>query len=87
MNHAVMARVIRIGNSQGIRIPKPLLEQSGIGDLVELVVQEGQICIRPAHRVREGWDEQFAEMARHGDDRLPDGDWPPSSFDQDEWTW
>ena len=57
------ARIIRIGNSQGIRIPKPLLEQSGLGEEVELEVQHHQIIIRAAERPRQGWEAAFQSMA------------------------
>lgn len=50
MTLAMQTRIVRIGNSQGIRIPKPLLEQAGIGDRVEVEVQDGQIAIRPGSR-------------------------------------
>jgi antitoxin MazE len=49
-------RIIKIGNSQGIRIPKILLEQSGLSTEVELEVQDAQIVIRSAERPRQGWD-------------------------------
>ena len=48
-------RIVRIGNSQGVRIPKPLLQQSGLGEEVELAVENGTIVIRPTSRPREGW--------------------------------
>jgi len=81
-------RIIRIGNSRGIRIPKPLLEQTGLEGEVELIVQDGSLVIRPADRPRAGWDESFANMARRGDDALLD-DVPPtlSEWDEDEWEW
>ena len=41
------AKLVKIGNSQGIRIPKPLLEQTGIMGDVELEVDNYQIIIRP----------------------------------------
>lgn len=50
------SRVIKIGNSQGIRIPKPILEQTGIVEDVELEVEENQIIIRPISNPRAGWD-------------------------------
>lgn len=84
---AVRARVIRIGNSQGVRIPKPLLRQAGIDDHVELEVLEGQIAIRPARTVRAGWGEQFEAMAAAGDDRLLDGDAGGTGWDAEEWEW
>jgi antitoxin component of MazEF toxin-antitoxin module len=42
------AKVINIGNSRGVRIPKPLLEESGLGTEVELEVRKGEIRIRSA---------------------------------------
>ncbi len=82
------ARIIRIGNSQGIRIPKPLLEQSGLGEEVELEVERDQIVIRRAGRPREGWAEAFEAMAKQGDDALLDGDGAGGGvWDQEEWEW
>ena len=54
-------RIIRIGNSQGIRIPKKLLAQSGLGPEVELDVQDQQIVIRGTRHPREGWAESAAQ--------------------------
>ena len=81
-------RIVRIGNSQGIRIPKPLLEQTGLRDEVEVSVQDDALIIRPARKARAGWAAAFEEMARRGDDALLD-DAPPSlsSWDKDEWEW
>jgi antitoxin MazE len=42
------ARLVQIGNSRGIRLPKPLIEQAGLGEDVELVVRHGGILIEPA---------------------------------------
>ena len=82
------ARVVRIGNSQGIRIPKPLLEQTGIMDDVELEVEKNQIIIRPVPNPREGWDNAFKTMAQKGDDTLIYGDENIShSWDEEEWQW
>jgi antitoxin MazE len=81
-------RIIKIGNSQGIRIPKVLLEQSGLGEEVELEVQDAQIVIRPTERPRQGWDEAFRSMAEHADDRLLDEDVTGQTrWDEDEWQW
>ncbi|HET9982449.1 MAG TPA: AbrB/MazE/SpoVT family DNA-binding domain-containing protein [Longimicrobiales bacterium] len=81
-------RIIRIGNSQGIRIPKPLLEQSGLGDEVELEVQPNQIIIRSASHPRRGWAEAFQAMAAQGEDVLLDADAPGGSeWDAEEWEW
>ncbi len=88
MSAVIRTRIIRIGNSQGIRIPKVLLDQTGLGEEVELEAQEGQIVIRPLEHPRAGWDEQFRQMAEAGDDKLLDPDLTGlSSFDQGEWEW
>lgn len=88
MTIAVHTRIVRIGNSQGVRIPKPLLEQAGISDQVELEVAEGRISIRPATRARAGWEERFAAMAAAGDNRLIDeARWASTVFDEEEWEW
>jgi antitoxin MazE len=81
-------RIVRIGNSQGIRIPKPLLEQTGLRGEVEMIVQEVSLVIRPASRAREGWAAAFQEMARRGDDALLDDPSPSlSKWDEDDWEW
>ena len=81
-------RIIRIGNSRGIRIPKPLLEQTGLEGEVEITAREDSLVIRPAARPRAGWEEAFAAMAQRGDDALLD-DVPPtlSAWDEEEWEW
>ena len=59
------ARVIKIGNSQGLRIPKPLLEQTGIMDDVEIEIEKNQLIIRPVKNARrEGWDKAFRMMGK-----------------------
>ena len=73
---AIKTRIVRIANSQGLHIPRGLLEQAHLPDHVELEVRHGQIVIRSARRPRAGWDEQFRVMAQHGDDQLLDGDGP-----------
>lgn len=85
---AVAARIIRIGNSQGVRIPKLLLDQSGLGEEVELEVRTHEIVIRAARRTRSGWDDAFALMAARGDDAPVGGEWAtPSAWDEEEWRW
>ena len=82
------ARIIKIGNSQGIRIPKVLLEQSGLGEEVELEVQDAQIIIHAAGGPRQGWDEVFHAMAAQGDDQLLDGDLTgQTDWDENAWQW
>jgi len=63
------------------------LEQSGLGEEVELEVRSDEIVIRAASRPRSGWDEAFRAMAREGDDVLLDPDPIASSWDDEEWSW
>ena len=82
------ARIVKIGNSQGIRIPKPLLEQTGIMGDVELEVEKNQIIIRPISNPRTGWNDAFKAMAKNGQDKLIGGDEIIShSWDEEEWQW
>jgi antitoxin MazE len=82
------ARVIKIGNSQGLRIPKPILEQTGIMDDVEIEVEKNQIIIRPVKYAREGWDKAFKMMREKGDDApLIDDIDAINSWDEEEWQW
>ena len=80
--------IIRIGNSQGIRIPKVFLEQSHLGTEVELEVEDEKIVIRSASHSRQGWGEKFRLMAESGDDKMIEEDLiVPSEWDKDEWEW
>jgi antitoxin MazE len=82
------ARIVKIGNSQGIRIPKPLLEQLKINEDVDIEVENNQIIIRPVSNPRNGWDGAFRKMAEHGDDALIDGDQTlTNTWDDAEWQW
>lgn len=87
MSVVVTARVIKIGNSRGIRIPKVLLAQAGIDAEVELEVQGDAIIVRAPQHPRAGWDAAFVVMALAGDDLLLDGEQLASSWDDEEWTW
>jgi len=81
------ARVIKIGNSQGLRIPKPILEQTGIRDDVEIEVEKNQIIIRPVENAREGWDAAFKKMGENGDDVPIINEIISHAWDEEEWLW
>jgi len=86
MENVIKARVVRIGNSRGIRIPKVWLEQLNLGEEVELSVQRDRRIVRRARGAREGWGEAFGEMARQKDDRLLETG-PATRWDGEEWEW
>jgi antitoxin MazE len=82
------ANIIRIGNSQGIRIPKIILEQTRLGKEVELEVEDQKIVIHPINQPRQGWDKKFKLMAESEDDRMIDEMMPiETQFDRSEWEW
>jgi len=71
----------RIGNSQGVLIPKPLLAQLGLGREVELTVEDGALVLRkPARGAREGWADASKALAADRDDALI---WPEFANDDD----
>lgn len=82
------ASIVRIGNSQGIRIPKVVLEQTHLTGEVELEVKDRQILIRALRKPRQDWGRKFRLMAEKGDDRLLDSDVVgQTSWDKEEWQW
>ena len=81
------AHIVRIGNSQGIRIPKALLAKCRLEGEVELDPQEDGLVIRPVLRARSGWDEAFQAMAAAGDDAPFEGVDVETEWERDEWEW
>ena len=79
----------KIGNSQGILLPRVLLQQAGIGTAVDVEIAEGGLILRPVKKhPRESWDDQFAKAIN--DKNQPDDDLfagIENEFDQNEWTW
>lgn len=80
-------QLVRIGNSRGIRIPKPVIEQCGFGETAELSVETGRLVITPEKKPRQGWAEAFRVAGAGAADELLLEGLPPNAFDQDEWTW
>ena len=61
----------KIGNSQGIVLPKPVLAQAGLEDEVELTVEGSSVILRkPKPSVRAGWATAAKKLAEQGDDAL-----------------
>jgi antitoxin MazE len=81
-----MARIVRIGNSRGIRVPKLLLERAQLPEEVELHAEPGQLVVRAARRPRSGWADAALKMRRHNDDQLLDEP-TATRFDEEEWKW
>jgi len=82
------AAIIKVGNSRGIRIPKPVLEQCGFEDEVEMHIHEKSLIISSPHQTRQGWDDAFQSMAKSGDDKMPEElEDISSTWDDTEWEW
>lgn len=82
------AAIIKIGNSRGIRIPKPVFEQCGFDQEVELKVQDHKLIIRPSGHPRSNWESAFKSMARADDDTsLKDLKAIDSDWDEADWEW
>ncbi|MFN5031985.1 MAG: AbrB/MazE/SpoVT family DNA-binding domain-containing protein [Flavobacteriia bacterium] len=62
--------IIKIGNSKGFRLTKTILERYNITDKIELILEKGQIILRPISEPRKGWDKEFQKMHENGDDQL-----------------
>ena len=79
--------LVRIGNSRGIRIPKPLIEQCGLGDRVELRLEKDRLVISQERHPRQDWEEAFlaAGLAEHDEILLETAE--ASEFDHKEWKW
>lgn len=81
-------RIIPIGNSHGVRIPKPIRDQIGLGGEAEMSVENNALVIRPVKKtLREQWADVPASACQ--DDGFPPGEFPPSltKFDEEEWEW
>jgi antitoxin MazE len=79
-------RIVRIGNSRGIRVPKALLEQAQLPEEVELQAEPGRLVVRAVRRTRAGWADAARSMREREDDGLLD---VPSTtrFDEEAWEW
>jgi antitoxin MazE len=81
-------RIVRMGKTLGLRIPKQLIDETGLAGQVEIAAAAGLLIVGPVGKARTGWEAAFAEMARRGDDELLDGGAPClSSWDEVEWEW
>jgi antitoxin MazE len=63
-------RIVRIGNSKGIRIPKLRLQQTGLSGEVDIRAENGSLVIRPARRPRAGWAAAFKKALREDNAKL-----------------
>jgi len=80
------AQIIQIGNSQGIRIPKMILEETRLSGEVELEVHPEGLLIRSIQKSRGSWDAAFKAYAETDDDQQLQAV-PVTQFESKEWKW
>ncbi len=80
--------IIKIGNSQGIIIPKKLISKIGAKEKVDLQVRDGGLFIAPINDApRKGWEEAFAQASIEDEPEEDFFEGLDNSFDNEEWTW
>jgi len=81
----MIAKIIQIGNSKGIRIPNQILKDMNIENQIELLINDNkdEIILKPVHKTREGWLDSFKKMNSNSDDKLIIDD----SLDLKDWEW
>lgn len=93
---SLTAKLVRIGNSRGIRLPKAVIEQAGLKDTVELTVRDGAVILRsPPRNPRAGWRESFRkalaalppDFLERELEEFADFHNFPNKFDEEDWTW
>ena len=81
----VRAKLVKIGNSRGVRLAKPLLEVAGLADEVEIEAAPGVLTIRPSAHPRAGWAEAAAAAAFQPEGLIDE--MTATRFDDEEWCW
>ena len=81
-------RLVKMGSTRGIRLPRLFLEEAELDEEVEMEVRDDQVIIRLVPRPRRNWEKEFDGMTARGDDRLLD----PKAFsltawDEEKWEW
>jgi antitoxin MazE len=80
--------LIDIGNSKGIRLPKPVIEACGIEKTMQLVIEDGKIIITPIKALRAGWNDAFKKPKTDKlDSVITEFSEISNDFDQNDWTW
>jgi antitoxin MazE len=84
----MITKLIPIGNSLGIRIPKTLIQQYDLtGTEIELHAAENGILIAPVKKSRQNWEEMFKKGTKKMQIEKEDNIDVSNTFDETEWTW
>lgn len=79
-------KLIQIGNSRGVRLPKPLIKEAGLDIEVDIRARKGEIVISPVGKTRSGWEDAAKRIHElEADTFLNEG--TSTTFDKNEWQW
>jgi antitoxin MazE len=86
---SIKTKVVQIGNSEGFRVPKNILNELLLckGDDVEMSIEDGKLVITPLNNPRAGWDNSAIRLAENKEDYLILDNSIQNDFDGDEWEW
>jgi len=80
-----MAHLVKIGNSQGIRIPKPLIQQARLeGKELDIQVVNQGILVTPSKKPREGWKKAIETILASKGLETPDNEWLDATLIPDD---
>ncbi len=86
-----MTMLTKIGNSQGIRIPKPIIKQAKLENSeIEFVVVKDGLLLKPVKKtVRENWENNIKDVLSKNRDKKDDGVLEDflNDNDLDAWEW
>ncbi|MBO6794089.1 MAG: AbrB/MazE/SpoVT family DNA-binding domain-containing protein [Balneolaceae bacterium] len=77
-------KLIKVGNSKGVRIPKPMIEEAGLSDDIELILDDNRIILQSTITPRANWDEGFSTDSESVGETVP---YLSNDWDEEEWTW
>ena len=80
-------KLVSIGNSKGIRIPRSIIRECGFGDQIQMRLGQGEVVLAPVRALREGWSAAFERMAAAGDDAPLTPERLDHDWDATEWEW
>jgi len=80
-----MAHLVKIGNSQGIRIPKPLIQQARLeGKELDIQLVSQGILVTPSKQPRENWQKTIETILASNASEIPDSEWLDATLTSDE---
>jgi antitoxin MazE len=82
----MLTKLIKIGNSKGVRIPKSFIKDLNLTEEVQLERHRNFISIKPITNVRKDWDVLFRKSTKHSDTLTEDLEFK-NEFDDKEWEW